>query len=232
MGFRRKKTFLEQASDFAGSALESIEEALSTAKEQAAPALVDLKEKARTTATDTVAPAAAEAKDRAKESLAPLLAAAAETAREKAKEGATLAADQAAAGRDLAAAKLAEVKGEPEPKGGRVKKFLLLTGLVALGGVIFKTLRNQKSADNWQSSYVPPAPPPAPAAATAAAGTTSTAAQSPTDGLADPLNDPLPGASDDPGGAGVDEALSDAAEAPHDVTTPDDPAEEVDVRDR
>ena len=34
---------------------------------------------------------------------------------------------------------------------------------------------------------------------------------------------------DDPGGGDPGEALSDSAEEPHDVTTPDDPAEVIDV---
>ena len=37
------------------------------------------------------------------------------------------------------------------------------------------------------------------------------------------------GPTDDPGGASPDEALADAAEEPHAVTTPDDPADVVEL---
>ena len=66
--------------------------------------------------------------------------------------------------RDLAVAKVAELKGEPEPtKGkGRLKKALLVGGLVAIGVVVFKKVTANDDA-NWQSAYVP-TPPPAPKA--------------------------------------------------------------------
>ncbi|MGI8646288.1 MAG: hypothetical protein ACR2JD_08220, partial [Nocardioides sp.] len=148
-------------------------------------------------------------------------AAAAAIARQKAAVGASLAAEQASSGRDLAAAKLAQLQGKPEPaKGGRLKKFLLISGLLAIGGLVFKSMRDKQANDNWQSSYVPPAP---------AAAPVPSPSPSPTDGLADPLNDPLPGQGDDPGGAGPDEAMSDAAEAPHPITTHDDPADVVEI---
>ncbi len=89
----------------------------------------------------------------------------------------------------------------PAHKGrGRLKKLLLLGGLAAIGAVIFKKLRSDSTSDNWQSSYVP-TPPPATA--------------------------PTP-ATDD-AGSGPDEAVSDAAAEPHEPTTPDQPAEVVDV---
>ena len=115
--------------------------------------------------------------------------------------GASYAAEKAAVGRDLAAAKVAEIKGDPpKKKGGKLKKLLLVTGLAAIGGVIFKKVRGGSTSDNWQSSYVPtPAPTP-------------------------------PAAKDeDPGGSSPDEAIADAAEQPHPVSTPDDPAETVTI---
>ena len=62
--------------------------------------------------------------------------------------------------RDLAVAKVAELKGEPEPtKGkGRLKKALLVGGLVAIGVVVFKKVTANDDA-NWQSAYVPTPPP-------------------------------------------------------------------------
>ena len=100
--------------------------------------------------------------------------------------------------RDLAAAKVAELRGvEPEPEGSKLKKFLLLGGLLAIGGVVFSKLRaKQDEGANWQSSYVPPAPPKpsapaAPAAPPVTPATTSAAAVT-----GDPLTDPLTGRGD------------------------------------
>ena len=96
---------------------------------------------------------------------------------------AALAAEKAAAGRDLASAKVAELKGEPEPKGGKLKKLVLIGGLLAVAGVVANRLKSSQSESaNWQSSYVPP-PPPAPSSSTGAA-----AAAAPVTG--DPLDRP------------------------------------------
>ena len=56
---------------------------------------------------------------------------------------------------------------------------------------------------------------PSPTSATAGAVTPSTSAERST--------------VQDPGGAGPDEAIADAAEAPHPVSTPDEPAEVVEI---
>jgi len=215
--FAKKKTFMDHAADFAESALESLESAYDQAKVAA--------KEAGTNAMETAGPALADARERA----VPYLQEGAAVAAEKASAGAAAAKvagaaaaaaaiEKAAQSRDVAATKLAEAKGEPEPKkGGRLKKVLFFGALAALGGFIVSKLRSGAEEDNWQSSYVPP-PPPAPV-------------PSPTDALADPLNDPLPGqeATDDPGGAGPDEALADAADGPHEVSTPDEPVEVVEL---
>ncbi|PVG84098.1 hypothetical protein DDE18_00145 [Nocardioides gansuensis] len=120
---------------------------------------------------------------------------------------------------------------------------LLLGGLLAIGGAVYAKLRGQQHSNSWQSSYTPTPPP-----SSAGSSTPSTApgaavtgtAPGGTDALEDPLTDPLPPSggtyggetvSDDIGGAEPGEALSDAAEHPHRATTPDDPAESVDVTD-
>jgi len=220
MRLRKKKTFIDHASEFAESALESLESALESAKETAGPVLSDARDRA-TPLIDQGRAMAAEKAAEGRALAAEKGAAAASIAREKAAEGRVLAAEQAASGKGLAAAKFAQLKGEdPEPKGGKFKKFLLVTGLLAVAGFVFKMFRDRQADDNWESSYMPPAPVPP----------MSAPDRSPADGLANPLTDPLPGqAGDDPGGAGLDEAMSDATEVPHPVTTPDDPADVVDV---
>ena len=154
------------------------------------------------------------------------------------------ASERAAEGRDLAAAKVNELRGvEPEPQGGKLKKLLLVTGLLALGGFVFSKLKAKQDAEaNWQSTYVPPAPP-KPAAATPPPTPASPATTSAAPG-GDPLTDPLPEkvtaddvvtvdppATDDPGGGEPGEAISDSVEEAHEATTPDAPAEVIDIDD-
>ncbi len=212
MGLRRKKSLIDQASDIIDDAKPKIEAAVTTAKDKALPLLADAKDKATPVLADAKAKAVAGAAD-AKAKAGPALAEGAAIAADKASIGAAiaaekaslardLAAEKAAAGRDLAATKVAEIKGEKPKKGGKLKKLLLITGLAALGGFVFKKLRGDATSDNWQSSYVP-TPAPAPSAA--------------------------PADSDDTGGSSPDEAIADAAEQPHAVSTPDDPAETVTV---
>ncbi len=98
---------------------------------------------------------------------------------------------------------VAALRGEePAKKGGKLKKFALFAVLAGAVGLVAKKLQGGKQAETWQSSYVPK---PAPAAA------------------------PVPASVQDTGGSAPDEAISDAAEDPHPVTTPDEPAEVVDI---
>ena len=125
----------------------------------------------------------------------------------------------------------------------------LLGGLLALAGFVANKLKSSRSESaNWQSSYVP-TPPPAPASPSAATTGVSTtgaaadaAAAAPVTG--DPLTDPLPDevtaddvvtvdppATDDTGGGAPGEAISDEVVEPHDPTTPENPADIVDIDD-
>ena len=265
MQFRRKKTLMDRAHEVAEQVAETVIPALETALEQtrekAGPALTDARDRAlpllaegRAIATEK----AALASERA--------SASASLAAERAQLGAALAANQAAVGRTLAAAKMAEyrrdqvVEQEPE-SGGRLKKLLLLSGVLALAGVLFTKLRGgKKESANWQSSYTP-TPPPAPkapsttspapttaattAGAAAAAAATSVPASeeeshvpSPTLG-GDPLTDPLPGSlsatpegeTEDVGGGAPGEAISDTVEEPRQPSTPDSPTTVIDIDD-
>ena len=240
MRLRKKKSLLDQANDYVEAVKPQFESAVATAmdyventalpmiadaREKAGPALADAKAKAGPALADArekAAPVIADARTRAGTSLAearekatPVIAAGAALAAEKASTGAGVAAEKAAQGRDLAAAKVAELQGKPEKKkGGKLKKLLLVTGIAAVVGIVARKLQSGGSSDNWQSSYVPtPAPtPPAPPSPSA----------------------PMAGAdeaTDDNAGSSPDEALADQAESPHAVTTPDNPAEVVDLED-
>ncbi len=217
MGIRRKKTLLQQAADY-------VEAAVDTAREKAGPVLADARDKAGPVLADArekAGPAWADAKDKAgpvladaREKAAPLIAQGAAIASERASAAADLAAEKAATGRDLAAAKAAELKSTPKKK-HRLRKLLLITGVAALLGFVAKKMQGGSEKDNWQSSYTPtPAPAPRDADATDT-----------------PIADSLVGDSlvGDEGGAAPDEAIADAVEEEHPVTTPDEPADVVEL---
>lgn len=98
----------------------------------------------------------------------------------------------------------------PKKKGGKLRKVVLFGGLVAAIGVVAKKLNDQKEANKWQPASTPSTP--TPSGGSHSAGAAAGAAT-----------------ADDPAGADPAEALSDATDAPHAVTTPDDPADVVDV---
>lgn len=209
MGIRRKKTLMEQAADYVEQAVEQVrphvEHAVDTARERAVPALQD----ARDRAVEKAGPAIADARDRAR----PVIADGAALAADKAAVLAEAASLKAAEGRELAAAKVAQLQAELEPaqpkKKHRLRKLLLLSGLAAGAAFVASKLKADQESRNWQSSYTPTPPPPAPA---------------PT---------PVPADSaDDTAGSSPDEALSDEAESPHAVTTPEEPLEETVVDDQ
>ena len=259
MPFGRKKSLMDRAHDYVEqlsdqiteTVIPQLESAWEQAVEKAGPAITDAREKAtpliaegRALAAEKAAVGAALASEKAaeaREKAAPLLAEARATAADKASVGAALAAERASASRDLAAAKVNELRGfEPEPKGGKLKKALLLGGLLAIVGVVANKLRaKQDDSAHWQSTYVPPAPP-APKAPAAPAAPVTPATTS-----GDPLTDPLPGetisaddvvtadapAAEDIGGGAPGEAISDSVEEPSEATTPDEPAEIIDIDD-
>jgi len=181
-----------------------------TILEQAA----DYVEAAVDSAVEKAGPILAEAKEKA----GPALIDARDKATPLIAQSAALAAEKAAQGKEVATAKAAELTGKPKKKKHRLRKFLLITGLAAALGFVAKKLTAKGDQDNWQSSYTP-APPPRDADRTdtpIADAAAANAAAASTEGA-------------DEGGAGPDEALADAAEESHDITTPDAAAEVVDL---
>lgn len=151
MGIRKKKTLIEQASDYVEQVRPHVEQAVESARDRAVPLLVE--------ARDRAVPMIEDARDRAR----PIIADGAAVAAEKATQVADLAQQKAAESRDLAATKVAEIKGEKPKKGGRLRKVVLFGGLAAAAAFVASKLKGGQDASSWNSSYTP-TPPPAPAA--------------------------------------------------------------------
>ncbi len=210
MALRKKKTLLDQAQEYVEAVRPHVESAVSTTREAvedfventARPAISDARVKA--------APVIADARDRAAAGLAdardkagPAVSDAKAKAAPLVAAGAAAAGTKAAQAKEAADARLAAMRGEEPPKkGGKLKRLALFAAVAGAVGFVAKKLQGGKQTDNWQSSYVPkPAPAPAPT----------------------PVKDA--------GGSAPDEAISDATEDPHPVTTPEQPADVVDIAD-
>lgn len=217
MALRKKKSLLDQATDYIDQVRPQVESAVASAldaaedfyEKTARPALLDAKDKAGPALADArekAAPYVAEARDRATAALAD----AREQAAPVVASGAAKASELAAQAKEAADAHVAQLRGEEKKKkGSKLKKVAIFAALAGAVGFIAKKLQGGGQSDNWQSSYVP-TPAPAPSAPSA-----PKAPSSPT--------------QDDAGAAGPDEAMSDAAAEPSPVTTPDEPAEVVDL---
>lgn len=158
-------------------------------------------ETAVASAKDKAGPALADAKAKAGPAFADAKAKAAPVIA----TGAALAAEKVAEAANKAAqaaddvAAKAEEAAKPKKK-HRFRKLVLVTGIAAGAAFIANKLRSGSESQNWQSSYTPTPAPPA---------------------------RPVP--PKDEGGASPTEAIADSAETPHQATTPDNPAEVVDV---
>jgi hypothetical protein len=254
---RKKKSLVDRAVDSASDAVDAalpvIENAVTQVREQvrdlskeAAAGAKDLAKESRTKA----APLIADTKVLASEIAEATREVAIPKVKTAAAAGAAGAAGLAASGKELAAAKVAEVKGEPpKRKGSKLRKLLFFGTLAAVAGFIYNKMRPQPEADNWQSTYTPPASAGSTSSTTSSttSATTGSAAAAaggahlaPGVGPDEPLatDDPMArlaaegATTDDPGGASPDEAIADAVEEPHEVTTPDDPADVVEVEDK
>jgi hypothetical protein len=205
MALRKKKSLLDQASDYIDQVRPQVESAVASAldaaeefyENTARPALVDAKDKA--------GPALADARDKAAAALvdaraqaAPIVAQSAAKASELAAQASEMATEKAAQAKEAADAQVANLRGDDKKKGSKLRKAAIFAAIAGVIAVVARKIQNSGKSDNWQSSYVPT---PAPAPTTA----------------------------NDAGAAGPDEALSDAAEEPHAVSTPDNPAEVVDL---
>ena len=245
MRLRKKKSLFDQAIDQASDVVDAARPRIESAVSQVRELSKEAAESARDLAKDTkvkAGPLMTEGRSRAADLAADLADVTRDVAIPKAKAAALAGADRtaelAASGRDFAASKLAETKGEPpKRKGRKLRKLLVFGSLAAAAGFVYNKMRPQPQVDNWQSSYTPPTS--TTTSSTTATGTSATGVPTtggthlaPGVGPDEPVgsDDPMAAhAGDDTGGASPDEAIADAVEEPHEVTTPDDPAEVVDV---
>lgn len=226
----RKETLVEQAHDLARDVSEAIAPHVERARDELAPRIADARdhlaphvEKAR----EQVGPKLAEAREElaprladARDQLAPHL----EDARDLIVKGVATATAAAAPvaveARRRGVNAAAALKGEePVKRKGRKRKLLVFATLAGLGALAWQKLRGGEST-NWQTSYSPapaPAAPPAPPSPPAPSTGTHSA------------DVPVDSDTGDAVGASPGESLSDAAEEPHPVTTPDAPAEDVEI---
>ena len=239
----RKEKFVEQAQDLAQDLTDAITPHVEKARDELAPRLADARDTIApkiAEARDTVAPKIADARDTvvprlndARDQAAPYV----ESARDRfvnevvpavqqaltdARDQAAPVADEAKRRGSLAAAAL---KGEPVKKKSGKKKYFVLAALAGVGAYLAQKMRAGDESANWQTSYSPkpaPAAPPAPP---------SPAAPMAGSHAADAAVDSSATSAGDPTGANPGESLSDATEEPHPVTTPDAPADDIDVSD-
>jgi gas vesicle protein len=237
----RKETLVEQAQELAHDISEAIAPHVEKAKDELGPRLADAKDQIApriADARDQIAPKIADARDQiapkiaeARDQAAPYV----ESARDRfvnevvpavqqavndAKDQAAPVAEEAKRRGTLAAAAL---KGEPVKKKGGKGKFFLIAALAGVAAFVAKKLTSSNESANWQTSYAPkPAPAAPPAPPTPAAPMAGSHA-------ADTAVDNSATAAGDPVGASPGETLADSSEEPHPVTTPDAPAESVEV---
>jgi hypothetical protein len=190
----------------AREAMPVVQDAATRANVQAREVTIPAAKQAFANARDVAVPAAQDAYSTAKTTALPLAATAMATAKEKV--------------------------GRGEPKKSRKKRILAALGVVGLGALAAKLLRG--NAHDPGPAYVPPTRTPTPAPDLNPVPSTP-----PTEAVMNENKTPQeseavgtdPNAPDDQGGAGFGEALSDSEEHPHATSTPDAPAEKVDLSD-
>lgn len=211
---KKSKNFLdhanERASGFADRIGPQVESAVGTAREKAGPMIAEAREKAApmiAEAREKAAPAVHDARDKLTTDVLPVLTAALAAAGEATED---VRSETGRRGKAAIAALKGEVEA-PAPKKHRFRKFLLVLGLGGAVAFVARKMSDRSATTTWEST---PTPTPAPAPA-APAGAHRAENES---------------SGHDQGGSSPDVAAADAAAEPHAATTPDNPAETIDVQ--
>ena len=206
MPLRKKKTLLDQAQEYVEAVRPHVESAVATTRDAVEEFVENTARPAFEDAKDKAGPAAKDARAKAAAAAVDARAKAAPKIKEARKKAAPVVADVAARAQEAAAqakesadARVATLRGEEPKKKGGKLKRFALFAAVA-GAVGFVAKKLQGGQQaDNWQSSYVPKPAPAPA----------------------PVKDT--------GGSAPDEAISDNADEPHAVTTPDSPAEVVDL---
>jgi len=206
-----RKTLTDQASEL----VEQVSPHVEAARDRLVNEYLPVAQTVLAEARDAAREVAQDARVAAQEAAAKAEKSTRKSRKKAAKRAKSRARDLAAAAAATPAAVAVANKIRPESsKPKRGKRFLLLAVLAGAGALLFKRLRGGSQPT---TSYTPPRPAPAPVPSTPAATPTATTTGG---GM---------GSTTDAGAASPDEALADAAEEPHEVTTPDQPADIEDV---
>lgn len=247
MGIRRKKTLIDQAAEFAESILPQIESAVDSARDKAGPALADAKAKAKPLLAEGKALAAEKAAS-GRTAAGETLAAFAEHAH--ASDEADAADDTESTGKRRKGGKLKKliVVGGLAALAGIIAKKLLADSSGGNWQQSYtptpppapRSTSGSTSSSTATADVVPPdlsaeapvggqaAPYDAPPSDTSAYDETAPEPPEVTATYDDEAPE-VPETSDDAAAASPDEALADATNGPHEVTTPDAPAEVIEV---
>lgn len=201
----KPKNLRDHAEDWATELADKVSPRVDNARAKAAPYLADARAKAGpmvADARDKAGPVLDDAKHRLATEVLPVLAAAMAAADEATE-------DVRSEGKKRSKAAMAALRGDVEPpkkKRHPIRKALLFLGLGAIIAAVVKKMSDRPATSDWQSSYSPPP----------SSGGTAGAHRAEEE-------------ADDQGGSSPDVVAADNAAEPHAATTPDNPAETVDV---
>jgi hypothetical protein len=200
MALRKNKSLLDQASDYIDQVRPQVESAVASALDAAEEFYENTARPALVDAKEKAGPALADAREKASVALADARAQAAPIVAQGAAKASELAAQASEKAAQAKEAADAQVANLRGEEKKKGSKLKKVAIFAAIAGAIGFVARKIQTSGQSDNWQSSYVPTPAPAPA-----------------------------ADDAGAAGPDEALSDAADEPHAVTTPDDPAEVVDL---
>ncbi|QNN54459.1 hypothetical protein [Nocardioides mesophilus] len=207
-------TVADRASELASDLAERIAPSVEMAREKTAPLIAEAREKAGPViadARDKATPVVQDARTRFTTEVLPALTAAVAAANEATED---VREETAKRGKAAVAALRGEVEAPKQTH--RLRNLLVVLGLGGVVAFVAKKMSSRPATTTWQSP-TPPTPPSATNTGTHRAEDSTVAAGEGEQG-------------NDTGGASPDVVAADAATEPHTATTPDNPAETIDIK--